>query len=223
MLRRSTQSSSFAAAMILPRDLPTMSTQASAVVGDTPIARAAEHDHAAGVPTAAEVFGPCSAAPDVVIPAMGLQLWLRLPPALFDGAASVIETAHAPGAGPPLHRHPEAEVFRVLRGRYLMQLAERRFEIGEGDVVHVAGGVAHAFVNIGGDHARQRVLITPGMQADRFFRELAGVMADGGVAHGALQAFGRRWNVEFLGPPLQAPRNRRAGEPLPAAERGHQA
>jgi len=158
-----------------------------------------------GEPAAsATVFGACPAKPDVVIPAMGLRLWVRLPPALFGGAASVIETAHAPGAGPPLHRHRETEVFRVLRGRYLMQVAQRQFEIGEGEIVHVPGGVAHAFVNIGSDEARQLVLITPGMQADVFFRELAQRMAEGSVTSAALRDFGQRWNIEFLGPPLRA-------------------
>ncbi|HEY0334183.1 MAG TPA: cupin domain-containing protein [Stenotrophomonas sp.] len=151
------------------------------------------------------VFGACAAVPDVVIPAMGLRLWVRLPPALFDGAAAVIETAHAPGAGPPLHRHRETEVFRVLAGRYLMQVGERQFEVGEGEVVHVPGGTAHAFVNITQAQARQLVLITPGMQADVFFNELAALMAAGPATPQALHTFGLGWGVEFLGPPLAVP------------------
>jgi len=156
------------------------------------------------------VFGACDADPDVTIAAMGLRLWVRLPPALFDGAASVIETAHAPGAGPPLHRHREAETFRVLQGRYLMQRGTQQFEVGEGEVVHVPGGMPHAFVNIGDGEARQLVLISPGMQADVFFRQLAALMAPGYPSPTRLRAFGQPWGVEFLGPPLHAARH--AGE-----------
>lgn len=156
------------------------------------------------------VFGACDTDPDVAIAAMGLRLWVRLPPALFDGAVSVIETAHQPGAGPPLHRHREAETFRVLQGRYLMQRGAQQFEVGEGEVVHVPGGTPHAFVNIGDTEARQLVLISPGMQADVFFRQLAALMAPGYPSPARLRDFGQKWNVEFLGPPLHVARQ--AGE-----------
>jgi len=140
----------------------------------------------------------------ITIPLLGLTLWVRLSPETFGGAASVIETMHAPGFGPPLHRHAETEVFRVLQGHYLMRLDERCFEIGPGDVITVPGGVPHAFVNLSERPSRQWVLITPGMHADVFFRELSALMADGPPERLALEAFGRPWGVEFLGPPLRA-------------------
>jgi quercetin dioxygenase-like cupin family protein len=138
------------------------------------------------------------------IPALGLTLVVRLSPDVFGGAASVIETVHAPGFGPPLHRHPETEVFRVLRGRYVMQMDDELIELAEGDVVTVPGGVAHAFVNVSEEDASQWVLITPGMQADVFFGELSQLMRKGPPERAALDAFGRKWGVEFLGPPLRA-------------------
>jgi len=157
------------------------------------------------MPTPAADFTPGVECPyPVIIPAIGLTLWVRMAPALFNGAASIIETVHEPGFGPPLHRHAETEVFRVLKGSYLMQVDGRRFLASEGDVVTVPGGAAHAFVNVGKTKASQLVLITPGMQADRFFRELGQLMCDGRPAQTALDAFGHAWGVEFLGPPLAA-------------------
>lgn len=85
-----------------------------------------------------------------------------------------------------------------------MQMDERRFTLEEGDVITVPGGAAHAFVNVGKYHATQLVLITPGMEADVFFRELGQLMRDGRPSSAALGAFGRQWGVEFLGPPLRA-------------------
>ena len=147
----------------------------------------------------------------IVIPVLGLTLWIRMAPEMFGGAASIIETVHAPGFGPPLHRHAETETFRVLRGRYAMQMGDERFELSEGDVVTVPGGVAHAFVNVSDTASSQLVLITPGMRADLFFAALSELMRDGQPEREALNAFGRQWGVEFLGPPLQAkPRERRA-------------
>lgn len=154
--------------------------------------------------TTSEPFIAGNDGAPIRIPLLGLTLWVRLGPDTFGGAASVIETMHAPGFGPPLHRHAETEVFRVLEGRYLMRLDDHSFEINQGDVVIVPGGTAHAFVNLSERPSRQLVLITPGMHADVFFRELSVLMAGGPPPPSALDAFGRQWGVQFLGPPLKA-------------------
>ncbi|HEX2526632.1 MAG TPA: cupin domain-containing protein [Geminicoccus sp.] len=140
--------------------------------------------------------------PPIKVPAIGLDLFVRLPPAASDGEFCFIETINAPGAGPPLHRHREAEIFRVIEGRYLYQVGERRFFAEAGDVVSIPGGVAHGFVNITKAPARQYILIAPALDARAFFTELAAVMRDGLPDRMALNAFGAKWGVEFLGPPL---------------------
>ena len=136
------------------------------------------------------------------IPAMGLVLRVLLPPGDSDGALTVMETENAPGFGPPLHRHGEAEVFRVLEGRYLYEVDGRRFEVGEGELVSVPGGAAHAFRNVTEKPARQLVMLLPGMDAERFFRELGAVMAAGRPSMEALNRCGEPWGMEFLGPPI---------------------
>jgi quercetin dioxygenase-like cupin family protein/LmbE family N-acetylglucosaminyl deacetylase len=137
------------------------------------------------------------------IPPMGLDLLVRLTPAETGGAFSIIETTNAPGKGPPLHRHAEAEIFRVLEGRYLYQLGDRRFYVEAGDVVSVPGGTVHGFVNVTDAPARQYVIIAPALDAAAFFTELAATMRDGMPGRAALNAFGLKWGVEFLGPPLR--------------------
>ena len=61
------------------------------------------------------------------IPAMGLQLAVRLPQSVSGGVLTVLETVNAPRFGPPLHRHHETEVFRVFEGRYLYEVDGRKF------------------------------------------------------------------------------------------------
>ncbi len=136
------------------------------------------------------------------IPAIGLDLFVRMPPAAGGGEFCFIETINAPGFGPPRHRHPEAEIFRVLEGRYLYEVDGRRFHADVGDVVCIPGGVAHGFVNVTDAPARQYILMTPALDAAAFFTELASVMRDGLPDREALNAFGARWQVEFLGPPV---------------------
>jgi len=141
----------------------------------------------------------------IKIPAIGLDLQVRAPPASTGGELSIIDTINAPGFGPPRHRHGETEIFRVLEGRYLFEVDGEQFYAEEGDVVSVPGGCVHAFVNVTDKPARQYILITPGLDAEAFFLGLADVMRDGRPDTDVLNAFARKWNVEFLGPPLTLP------------------
>jgi len=140
------------------------------------------------------------------IPTLGLDLAVRLRPDLTGGDLTILETINAPGFGPPLHRHHETEIFRVLEGRYLYEVNGRRFEVSEGDVVSVPGGDAHAFVNITDQPARPIMLMLPGMDAQTFFTQLGELLAKGKQPLDVLNAFGAPWGVEFLGPPLSMSR-----------------
>ncbi len=136
------------------------------------------------------------------VPTLGLDLTVRLAPDVLGGAMTLFETTNAAGFGPPLHRHREAEVFRVLEGVYLYELDGHRFQANAGDVVCVPGGAVHAFRNISDGPSRQLVMMLPAMDAERFFLELAEVLAKPHVDRSTLNTFGAPWGVEFLGPPL---------------------
>jgi quercetin dioxygenase-like cupin family protein len=138
----------------------------------------------------------------IAIPAIGLNLFVRVPDVSTDRALSVIETINAPGFGPPLHRHPQAEIFRVLEGRYLYEVDGKRFHASAGDVVSIPGGAAHAFINVTDKPARQYIIILPSLDAKAFFTGLGDVMRDGRPDTERLNAFAKAWEVEFLGPPL---------------------
>ncbi len=139
----------------------------------------------------------------ILIPAIGLELRVCLPGAVSGDTMTVIEAVNAPGFGPPLHRHREAEVFRVLSGRYLYEVDGKRIVAEEGDVISVPGGAAHAFINLGTEPARQMVTIVPGLDAAAFFTQLGGIMKGGVPDRDALNRFGAQWGMEFLGPPLR--------------------
>jgi uncharacterized cupin superfamily protein len=123
-------------------------------------------------------------------------------PDASSGAFSIIETINAPGKGPPRHKHREAEIFRVLEGRYLYEMDGHRFFAETGDVVSIPGGAEHGFVNVTEKPARQYILIVPALDAAAFFTEPGEIMRDGVPDRVALNRFGAKWQVEFLGPPL---------------------
>ena len=138
------------------------------------------------------------------IPEMGLELRVTLPSDASGDVMTILETVNAPGFGPPLHRHVETEVFRVIEGRYLYEVDGERFEAGEGDTVSVPGGAAHAFVNIADTPSRQLVMMIPGMDAWGFFDGLGKVFAQGRPTRDVLNAYGAPWHMEFLGGPIHA-------------------
>jgi len=138
------------------------------------------------------------------IPLMGLELSVRISTDVSGGALAVLETVNAVGFGPPLHRHHETEVFRVLEGEYLYEVDGRRFHAAAGDVVSVPGGAAHTFTNISKGPAKQLVMMLPAMDALAFFTGLSKVMGAGRPDMQTLNTFGAPCGVEFLGPPIHA-------------------
>jgi quercetin dioxygenase-like cupin family protein len=140
----------------------------------------------------------------VKIPAIGLELAVRLPHDATGDALTLFETVNAPGFGPPLHRHREAEVFRVMEGEYLYEVDGSRFRAAAGDVVSVPGGVAHTFTNLSARPSRQLVMMLPAMDAMKFFVGLGEIMSAGRPEQAVLNAYGAAWGVEFLGPPIKA-------------------
>lgn len=128
---------------------------------------------------------------------------MRLPPEAAGQALTILETVNAPGFGPPLHRHRETEIFRILEGRYLYEVNGNRFEAEAEEIVSIPGGDAHGFINISDKPSSQLVVMLPGMNAEKFFSDLNDVFAKGKPDMATLNAFGEPWGVQFLGPPIE--------------------
>jgi mannose-6-phosphate isomerase-like protein (cupin superfamily) len=141
----------------------------------------------------------------VAVPEIGLTLRVCTPQGFLGGGLEVIETVNAPGYGPPLHKHREAEIFYVLQGRYLFEVDGKRFEAKMGDTVVANSNVPHRFVNIDSCPSKQLVMIVPGFDALAFFTQLGAAMKGGRLDNQAKQAFSAQWGVDFLGPPLEVP------------------
>jgi quercetin dioxygenase-like cupin family protein len=139
----------------------------------------------------------------VAIPEIGVEVRVCTPSNFKGSGLELIETVNAPGYGPPLHKHREAEIFYILEGRYLFEVDGERIEVKMGDTVVANGNVPHTFVNIDDRPSRQLVMIVPGFDAFAFFTQLASAMKGGRPDSQALRAFSTQWGVDFLGPPLR--------------------
>jgi mannose-6-phosphate isomerase-like protein (cupin superfamily) len=67
-----------------------------------------------------------------------------------DGAnVSLIFLDLSPGEGPRLHRHPYTEVFIVHAGQAIFTIGSTLIDVVCGQIVMVAAGIPHKFVNSG--------------------------------------------------------------------------
>jgi mannose-6-phosphate isomerase-like protein (cupin superfamily) len=120
------------------------------------------------------------------------------------GGLDVGENVTEPGAGPPLHvHHASDEAYYVLEGTVAVRVGARTLTAPPGTFVFIPRGTAHAFMNAGARPARLLLTFSPG-GVDRFFDELAPLVAAESPAPARLAAVGARHRVEVVGPPLEA-------------------
>ena len=72
-----------------------------------------------------------------------------------------------PGRGPSLHTHPYEEVLIVLEGKVTLDDGTEKRRAGAGDVVLIAPGQPHGFVNSGPGRLRQiDIHVSPSFSTD---------------------------------------------------------
>ncbi|HUO06742.1 MAG TPA: cupin domain-containing protein [Phycisphaerae bacterium] len=120
------------------------------------------------------------------------------------GKCVMFENISPVGNGPPLHRHGrDDEYFFVLEGTMKFIVDGRESIVKAGGATFAPRGSVHAFSNIGNAPCRMLVMCTPG-GLEGPFREVDRLGRDGSVTMEALVAAFKRFDLEFVGPPLQA-------------------
>jgi mannose-6-phosphate isomerase-like protein (cupin superfamily) len=128
--------------------------------------------------------------------ALGVRFLARA--AETGGGFSVVEHPMAPRAlAAPLHRHSrEDEYSYVLEGRMGALLGEETVYAEAGDFVCKPRGQWHTFWNAGDEPCRILEIIAPG-GFERYFAELAELLASPGFAPPQLIELGARYGVEY--------------------------
>jgi quercetin dioxygenase-like cupin family protein len=115
------------------------------------------------------------------------------------GAFSLLEATEPPGFGPPLHRHVNAaEAFYVLKGLYRIFIDDETFDCPAGSFIFVPAGLRHGF-RVGDVPSRKLNLYSPAAMVG-YFDELSVMAASGEPDPVAVDAIGRRYGMEVLGP-----------------------
>lgn len=80
-----------------------------------------------------------------------------------NGSFTLVEASVPPGAGPPLHVHPENdEAFYLVSGSLRFRAGDRVFRAKAGDFVFVPRGTRHNFKNLGHPTAKLLFMYAPG-------------------------------------------------------------
>lgn len=118
-----------------------------------------------------------------------------------DGRLFVVENGNSRRGGPPRHvHHGQEEFFYVLEGAYVIEVGERRFELGPGDAVLAARGVPHVWAYVGDGHGRLLITFQPAGRMEAFFEESSAYEAV--PPPDELAALFARNGMTLLGPPL---------------------
>jgi mannose-6-phosphate isomerase-like protein (cupin superfamily) len=79
------------------------------------------------------------------------------------GAYSITEIESFPGNGPPPHiHHKEDECFYVVEGAFSVIVADRIYDVADGDFVRIPRGTPHTYKNVGAIPGKMLVILTPG-------------------------------------------------------------
>lgn len=118
------------------------------------------------------------------------------------GAITVYESQRPAGdtGGPGEHYHHDChELFYVLEGEWLFQIAGQRYRAPQGTFIFVPNGTPHVFRNVGERTGRLLTSILPG-GLERYFEELS-QQPKGGLDPRANAEISGRHGMTVVGPP----------------------
>ncbi|MBV9229139.1 MAG: cupin domain-containing protein [Chloroflexi bacterium] len=130
------------------------------------------------------------------------QVW-KATGATTNGAVDVWVEIVPPRLGPPEHLHAHHdEFFWVVKGTFLVNVADRTVQVSEGASLFLPRGIAHAFQNVGTDTGHLLIATLPGGVMRAYFEELLLLFLSGSPDQQAISQVGAKYDVVFVGPAL---------------------
>ncbi len=136
---------------------------------------------------------------------VGGLVTFRLRASESGGSLTIVESVAAPGEGPPLHRHVDAdEVLHVLEGSFRFKLGNTVHPAPEGTLVYVTRGFPHTWQNTGDTSGRLLVVFSPASVGMETFFERFAELPDGPSPLESFKTLAGEAGMEVVGPPLSA-------------------
>ena len=134
------------------------------------------------------------------------ETWYQVWKTTGETTNGVVETwfeVVPPDMGPPQHMHARFdECFWIVKGTFLIRVAERITKVSEGGWVFVPRGTAHGFRNIGPQDGQLLILALPAGGMRQYFEEVGALFRAEPVDQSALQRVNERYGIREVGPPL---------------------
>jgi mannose-6-phosphate isomerase-like protein (cupin superfamily) len=118
------------------------------------------------------------------------------------GGPTFLEFTAAPGFNTGDHIHSQIEeIFYVVEGEFQIRPGDRALRAKPGDFVLVPPSVPHGFANPVGDPSKMVLLISPAGVHERYFEELAAILATLGPPDiQAIAGLRKRYDTEQVSP-----------------------
>jgi len=134
---------------------------------------------------------------------LGPHMTVKLSSAATNGLYFLAVEETPSGIGPALHvHHQQDELFHVLEGHYRFQVGSQSIDAPTGMTAAVPRGTAHAFLNVSDKPSRLLFVLSPGLDAEGFFRALSRLPQGSPPEPAELARIGAEYATEFVGPPL---------------------
>jgi len=134
---------------------------------------------------------------------LGPHMTVKLSSAATNGLYFLAVEETPSGIGPPLHvHHRQDEIFHVLEGHYRFQVGSQSIDAPTGTTAAVPRGTPHAFVNVSDTPSRLLFVLSPGLDAEGFFRALSQLPQTSHPEPAELARIAAGYATEFVGPPL---------------------
>jgi quercetin dioxygenase-like cupin family protein len=118
------------------------------------------------------------------------------------GGPTFLEFTAAPGFNTGDHIHSRIEeIFYIVEGEFEIRAGDRMLRAKPGDFILIPPGVPHGFGNSAGGPAKMVLLISPAGVHERYFEELAALLAQPGVPDiQAIAELRQRYDTQQVSP-----------------------
>src|SRR5215467_13256601 len=138
----------------------------------------------------------------VLFPGNISQVW-KATGATTNGTLDLWMEVVPPRLGPPQHLHAHHdEFFWIVKGTFLVKVADRTVRVSEGASLFLPRGIAHAFQNVGTDTGHLLIGTLPGGVMRAYFEEFRLLFLSGSPDQQAISQVEAKYDVVFVGPAL---------------------
>jgi mannose-6-phosphate isomerase-like protein (cupin superfamily) len=154
------------------------------------------------IPSALPIILEAGQGETTLLPENASQVW-KATGETTDGALDLWVEVVPPRLGPPQHLHAHHdEFFWIVKGMFLVKVADRTACVSEEASLFIPRGIAHAFQNVGTGTGYLLIGILPGGVMRAYFEELRLLLLSEPAEKLAIAQVGAKYDVVFVGPAL---------------------